>query len=163
VPTRLRESRLRYGRRRRVYLVENYADLVGVDKDPVLQRDLVTIVRYIEAGLELPPRFYRRGLGVDRDALLERTGIMHLHLGGRNSNALLYLVQYEEYVAFLQISSHRHFETIPPGVNLERQYEPALKRRERRVNDDAASRASKISKALTKSGLRKKDGPPEGT
>ncbi|SES16326.1 hypothetical protein [Rhizobium sp. NFR03] len=45
---------------------------------------------------------------------------MHLHLGSQSSNELLFLLQFDDHVTFLEINDHRHFQTDPPGTLLVR-------------------------------------------
>lgn len=63
----------------------------------------------IEAGRPVPIDFYSRRVDEPQyvDALLQTYGIMHLHLGGRNSNVLVYLVQFNDSVLLLQINDHK--------------------------------------------------------
>ena len=81
------------------------------------QEDFVLdILDAIAAGTPLPDGSYRRSRS--RDVLLERDGIMHLHIGHAGSRELIYLVQYPDCVVLLEISDHYHFTTRPIGITL---------------------------------------------
>lgn len=71
------------------------------------QEALLDIIEYIEQGKSLD-RFYRRGIGLTRDELLEKYGVMHLHLSSKSSKALLYLVQCDSFVVLLEVNDHKH-------------------------------------------------------
>jgi hypothetical protein len=43
---------------------------------------------------------------------------MHLHLGGKDSDTLVFLVQYADLVLLLESNSHVHFRTSPQGKNI---------------------------------------------
>jgi hypothetical protein len=76
-------------------------------------QDLVIIRDLIAKGHGLPERFYRRSTVGDR--LLKSRKIMHLHLGGGGSDALLYLIQYPDHVLFLTVDTHIHLQDAPVG------------------------------------------------
>ncbi len=80
-------------------------------------RDLATIQSLIKTGGDLSP-YYRRSGDRKGDRLLLDRGIMHLHLGGPGSDALLYLVQFPDDVLLLCVDTHIHLEDIPPGKKL---------------------------------------------
>lgn len=69
----------------------------------------------IADGSPIPPRYYRRNLDKTPDTLLQRTGIMHLHLAGQGSDELVYVVQFEDFVLILETNTHAHFQGEPPG------------------------------------------------
>ena len=105
------------------------------------------IVARISAGRPLPDRFYRAGVDRDHDALLDALGVMHLHLGGRGSDDLLFLVQYPDRVVLLEINSHKHFTTEPKGSLLASLHEQHLERMakeaaETEIAEGAARRAA---------------------
>jgi len=60
----------------------------------------------------------RRSHNRASDKLLVEHSVMHLHLGGPGSNALLYLVQFPADVLLLCVDSHVHVDDIPPGKKL---------------------------------------------
>lgn len=81
------------------------------------KRSLTQIISDISAGRDLGP-YYRKGINeVDPpDTLLQTLGVMHLHIGGKNSNNLLYLQQFSEHVLLLRVSGHG---VMPHGIGLE--------------------------------------------
>jgi hypothetical protein len=52
--------------------------------------------------------------------LLEETGVKHLHLGGRGSETVVYLVELADRVIMLRISGHAYLEDEPRGSLLMR-------------------------------------------
>src|ERR1700744_4695777 len=66
----------------------------------------------IEAGRELPHRFYRSSPG--RDYLLEEYGWLHLHVGhGIDDSVLLIVESLEDRVIFIALTDHRIFNECP--------------------------------------------------
>ena len=43
---------------------------------------------------------------------------MHLHLGGKGSDSLVFLIQYAERVVSLETNTHAHFRTEPAGKSI---------------------------------------------
>ncbi len=43
---------------------------------------------------------------------------MHLHLGGKDSDIIVFLIQYADRVVLLETNSHIHFRTRPEGRNI---------------------------------------------
>lgn len=84
------------------------------------------MIRCIENGKPLPSGYYRKGLGLNSDELLEVHGIMHLHLGKSNTSELLYLVQYPDHVVLLELSDHAHFALRPIGTRLNAVHERSV-------------------------------------
>jgi len=66
-------------------------------------------------GLLVEDHYYRRNRHLTPDLLLDNTGIMHLHPLGAGTSELLFLVQYERSVLFLEVSDHHHFAVLPHG------------------------------------------------
>lgn len=99
------------------------------------QEFLWDVIEAIKAGNPLPKGAYRTSGG--RDTLLEKEGVMHLHLGSSKSAELLYVVQYPDHVVFLEIGGHNHLTTNPVGKILQRDYAARLRalqeRRRRRA------------------------------
>jgi hypothetical protein len=79
------------------------------------QRDYVAIVGLIKVGGDLEP-YYRRSETADR--LLKTRQVLHLHLGGPASDAILYAIQYPEHVLLVRVDSHIHLDDLPPGKRL---------------------------------------------
>ena len=95
-----------------------WTDFAGIGKRRALQEELLDIIESIERGDGVPEAHYRAGIDRDRDGLLEERGIMHLHLGGKDSDVLVFLVQYPDRVVLLETNSHVHFRTQPAGKNI---------------------------------------------
>jgi len=83
---------------------EHFFDRADVANNPALQDDLDDLIDHITKGKGIPERYYRKSVGVDH--LLKRHGIMHLHLQHAGSDAVVYLVQFEDEVLLLGIGSH---------------------------------------------------------
>jgi len=111
------------GKRKRVEESPRFDKTSYFRGKPHLAPFVAEIYEAIESGKPLPDWAYRRDLESTPDLLLERMGVMHLHLGSKSSNELLYVYQFDDYVVFLEISSHRHFETDPPGTLLKQHHE----------------------------------------
>lgn len=89
--------------------------VVAIKLRPQQERDYATIVGLIRVGGDLE-RFYRRSK--TSDLLLRTRQILHLHLGGPGSDAILYAVQYPEHVLLVRVDSHIHLDDLPPGKKL---------------------------------------------
>jgi len=100
-----------------VYL-NQFQDFAIVAHRPDLQDELDEIIESIERGDGVPEAYYRAGIDRDKDGLLDDKGIMHLHLGGKNSPILVFLIQYADQVVLLETNSHMHFRTNPAGRNI---------------------------------------------
>lgn len=116
----------------------------SVASNPRLLDDLEKIADCIEEGRPLERRFYRSGLDIDDDPLLEQEGIKHLHLENMGSDVLLFVVEYRDRVVFLEVNTHKHFKTEPKGSVLLSLHRQCLK------NEDvaAAERAGTGPKAV---------------
>lgn len=79
------------------------------------RRDYAAIVGLIRVGGDLRP-YYRRSTVADR--LLKAHKVLHLHLGGAGSDAILYAVQYPEHGLLVRIDTHIHLDDLPPGKRL---------------------------------------------
>lgn len=150
-----------------------FQDFADVGKNPALRLELhQNIIDSIERGDGVPEAHYRAGIDTDRDGLLADRGIMHLHLGGKDSDVLVFLIQYADQVVLLETNTHVHFRTEPAGrnilalsqawlANLERemrvaavQAKAAATKAERQVAKDLAdSRAASIAAFKAKAGL----------
>jgi hypothetical protein len=75
---------------KRVHL-SGWNDHAGIAKNPALRLEPDEIIESIERGEGLPEKYYRAGIDQDPDELLQQRGIMHLHLGGKDSNTLVFL------------------------------------------------------------------------
>jgi hypothetical protein len=156
---RLRLSRIER-KKKRVRRHEHFD--VRCDLDDDHEAAFIELVRCITNGERVPERFYRAGINSDTDELLERTGIMHLHLGHPGTEQLIFLVQYEDDVVLLEINDHKHFRTEPNGALLQQLFQMKLREWEqaedaRRAAAKAAEddrRRAEIRDALKKSGLK---------
>ncbi len=70
--------------------------------------DINTIRKCVEAGLDIPSRFYRPQSG-SYDQVLNDYGVLHLHLGSDTSDTILFLKQYATKVLILETNSHQRF------------------------------------------------------
>lgn len=95
-------------------------DELGAGRDARLRQELHELEDSISNGWGVPERFYRLGVDQNRDLLLDETGIKHLHLDGRGSNILVYLVELDERVIILRIAGHAYLEDHPRGSFLRR-------------------------------------------
>ncbi len=91
--------------------------VINVPLTDGITKDLVDIKERIAKGRSLA-KYYRTGAGRTPDQLRRDTGIIHLHLDGKNSNALLYLLQFDEDVLFLRVDNHTHVDAKPVGRGL---------------------------------------------
>lgn len=135
---RLRLSRLE-AKKKRVFFSDQYSDKVLATLPEEMraqcERDLYDLQETIEQGHTVSRRFYRRGLEANDppDELLDQHGIMHLHLAGQDSDILLFLVQFEEDVFFLQVDDHRHFQSWPKGKLLKQLHDLKIKEFEKQA------------------------------
>ncbi|MGJ3629286.1 hypothetical protein AB5I41_24940 [Sphingomonas sp. MMS24-JH45] len=72
--------------------------------------DFVDFTMCIANGNPLPRQLYRKGLDVTTDFSAQKTGVKHIHLGGQNSDVLVFLVEFPDEVAMLEINTHRRFD-----------------------------------------------------
>jgi hypothetical protein len=79
---------------------------------------------FITNGHEVADEFYRLDLGKNRDRLLHELGVKHLHLGGRGSSNLVYLVELDDRVIVLLIGDHAYLEDEPRGSLLRKIFGP---------------------------------------
>jgi len=123
-------------KRKEVILAPNFRDFTRTVKgNQQLEDDLLEITERIESGAPLNRRFYRTGLEEDGDPLLIQEGIKHLHLDHMASDVLLFAVEYDDRVVFLEVNSHKHFRGEPKGSVLLSLHQQCLK------NEDEAAAA----------------------
>ena len=91
---------------------------ITVIKTQLLISELELLTNRVTEGKIIPDRFYRKDRDTSTDRLLEEDGIMHLHLGSKDSSELLYLMQFSNRIIFLEVSDHYHFSLDPPGTVL---------------------------------------------
>jgi hypothetical protein len=113
---RLRLARIEI-RPKPVHVVQ-FQDFAGIRRLPDLRAELDEIIESIERGDGVAEAHYRSGIDQDEDRLLADQGIMHLHLGGRGSDVLVFLIQYADRVVLLETNTHVHFRTQPAGKNI---------------------------------------------
>jgi hypothetical protein len=122
-----------------VILAPNFRDFTRMVKgNQRLEDDLLDITDRIERGAPLNRRFYRAGLEQDGDPLLVQEGIKHIHLDHMGSDVLLFAVEYDDRVVFLEVNSHKHFRGEPKGSVLLSLHQQCLKSEDKA----AAARAS---------------------
>lgn len=121
-------ARLRLGwieaKKKRVHLIRGHRCSVKLTSEQ--EASLLDIRERIQDGRELPPFCYRVNRDSSPDDLLEREGIMHLHLSAKDRDEILFLVQYEEHAVFLEVTNHAPFKDDPPGSYLSQLHERAL-------------------------------------
>lgn len=106
--------------------------------------DLEEIANCIERGRAVPRRFYRNGLETDSDPLLNQEGIKHLHLDNMGSDVLLFAVEYEDRVVFLEVNTHKHFKTEPKGSVLLSLHRQCLKNEDNAAIEREEQRKFKV-------------------
>jgi hypothetical protein len=89
-----------------------------VSADARLLGQFNDLLDHISNGWEIPDEFYRLDIGKNRDRLLEDTGIKHLHLNGRGSDIVVYMIELEDRVILLRISGHAYLEDEPRGSGI---------------------------------------------
>lgn len=106
--------------------------------------DLSRIRSLISVGGDLG-LYYRRSQVAD--TLLRTHQILHLHLGGPGSNALLYLIQYSKHVLFLAIDGHIHLDDLPPGKRFNLL---GVRRWQHQMKEQAAIERDKLAQAVAR-------------
>src|SRR5580658_4893256 len=104
--------------------------------------ELYQVLQSIRRGDGVPEVHYRVGIGRDRDALLEDHGIMHPHLGGKDSDVLVFLIQYSNRIVLQESNTHVHFRTQPAGRNILALSQSWLGNLEREMHEAAAQAAT---------------------
>lgn len=111
---RLRQRRIEH-KAKPVVPARGFVDAAEVGNDTGLKADLDEAIDSITRGQGLPERFYRAGIDDDRDTFLATYGVLHIHLGGKDSDVLVYLVQYDETVVLLRTGTHAELQRTPPS------------------------------------------------
>lgn len=124
-----------------VYLA-GFNDFASVGKSQALRDELDEIIESIERGDGVADAHYRAGIDRDGDGLLEERGVMHLHLGGKSSDTLVFLVQYADRVVLLETNTHVHFRTQPAGKNIVALTQAWFQTLEREMRDAGAQALS---------------------
>ena len=118
--------------------------------------ELATIVDSIQRGYGIPNSCYRAGLGATPDELLAKDGIMHIHLGGKTSDSLIYLMQFNDEVVLVRAGGHLFHE---PHKSQLRYFAGRLKREaDRRAKAAQDAKSSKVANSVSN---LKKPKPPK--
>jgi len=145
MPARLRLAWIE-GKKKRVHFISGHRRDVRLT--PEKEICLNEIRERIQNGHRLRPFCYR----INRDSpddLLDREGIMHLHLSAKDRNEIQFLVQYAEHVVFLEVTNHAPFKDEPPGSYLAQLHANALSDLESKIDaekiaEDAATTAKVV-------------------
>ena len=86
------------------------------------QEDYKKLLRLLLSGGDIS-NYYRKDVDKGGDKLLSKHRIMHLHLNGKDSDSILYLIQYPEHVVLLCVDTHVHLDDIPPGKKFKNGFE----------------------------------------
>lgn len=103
---------------KRVTYHSAFVDELGIKHNAKLLMDFNELVDCIYNGQEIPESYYRLGVDDGKDRLLAERGVKHLHLGGRASNTLVYLIELDDRVILLRIAGHSYLEDRPRGKTL---------------------------------------------
>lgn len=103
---------------KRVIKHSEYVDECGVESHAGLRGEFLDLIDHLTNGWQVPDVYYRLDVDKNKDLLLETTGVKHLHLGGRGSNVLVYLVETEDSIFILRIADHAYLEDRPRGKTL---------------------------------------------
>ncbi|MBE7204504.1 MAG: hypothetical protein INR70_42850 [Parafilimonas terrae] len=153
---RLRLSRIEANKKKSVSFVRGSTRTVPLSER---QEDtLHLLMQRIEQGQELPTYCYRVNRDTTPDELLEREGIMHLHLSPDERNATLFLIQYENHVVFLGVNGHEAFRDDPPGSYLYQLHANAIAEEETRIDAEEAE-ATATKAAGVRAGLLPRSHP----
>lgn len=146
---------------KRILEVDGFEPEIDLTKAQVL--DLIQIRNRITNGLDLE-EFYRAGIDSNPHPLLTDHEVMHLHLGGKGSDALLYLVQYPNHVVFVTIDTHVHVNDVPPGKKLPvlkiKAIEQLIAKAHAKITEEAAAQSARIAASIKKFKASRKPPPP---
>lgn len=135
-PDRIRTPRFAQGKLRRVERGGSFSDHTSLKVltpgtpfyDEAMADEFDDLIERLAAGDLLPERCYRNGIDRDSDELLDSYGIKHLHLGGSDSDVLVFVVEYEGLVVLLGIHEHTAFRGQPVGTALRSLHDNAMRR-----------------------------------
>jgi hypothetical protein len=154
---RVRNERFSEGYERDVQRARSFVDWTGLlETDSEILDQFDEIVDCLLEGNLVPEKYYRHRIEHSPDPLLAAEGIKHLHLGGRNSDVILYLVEYPDRIVLLEIGDHRHFASKPEGSLLKQLHHSCL----RAEDADAALRKAERVTAI-RAGLRDRAKPSD--
>jgi hypothetical protein len=154
MPTRLRLAWIEE-KKKRVHFIQGHGRSVRLT--PEQEACLKEIRERIQDGRRLPRFCYR----VNRDFpddLLMREGIMHLHLSAKDREEILFLVQYEEHVVFLEVTNHAPFKNDPPGSYLAQLHENALLELESKIDAEKTAEVA-ATRAKVLEGIKPRQKP----
>jgi len=134
----IRQSLRRIQRKPKPVHLTQFQDFARVGQNLALRNELDEIIEAIERGDGVPEAHDRAGIDLDADALLAEKGIMHLHLGGKDSDVLVLLIQYPDRVVLLETNTRVHFRTQPAGKNILALTQAWLRNLEREMTDTSA-------------------------
>lgn len=112
---------------KQVFIASSFHSKVADRLKPVVLSAIYDLGVRIENGFGLPEEVYRQNRDTTPDNILEKTGIMHVHPLGPGTSELLFLIQYDPIVIFLEVSDHHHFQILPPGHLLTAVHNEAIK------------------------------------
>lgn len=104
--------------RKEVIRHKDFADECGAMRNAQLRQQYLQLEDNIVNGWAVPDEYYRLDVDKNKDLLLDLTGVNHLHLGGRGSDVLVYLIETEDTVFILRIAGHAYLEDNPRGGRL---------------------------------------------
>jgi hypothetical protein len=137
---------------KRVIQAANFHDWINALNDPLIAARYNEFADCVAQGRIVPPNFYRRGIDRTPDDLLAQEGIKHIHLDEGGGDALMFVVEYDDAVVFLEINSHTHFSTQPPGSVLLSLHHNCLVQQDKDVLQRIADRIIEKAK-IYRSGL----------
>ena len=151
---RIRDERFCQGRGKEVDYSPLYDDLTGlIGVDEEATQNLLNIIRCIGEGNLIPEKLYRNGIDRDDDPLLAEHGIRHLHLHEDTEvDALLFLIEYSDFVLFLCVDGHRRHFKKPEGSVLRSLHDSAIR------NADAKAGRLLVEKRKTMWGALRRRG-----
>lgn len=136
---------------KRVHDIASWTETVGLRNRPDLQTALTQIRSHIVRGMSLAPRFYSKYRDRRLDALLAQEGIMHLHLGDQNTRELLFVMQFDTHVVFLEVSDHAPIREHPPGSTLKARHGRTVERWRAETEATARAKQDDIRRRLSRS------------
>lgn len=113
-----------------------------------MAEELTDIIYRLGAGELIPEKCYRNRVDTTPDELLEKSGIKHLHLGGSDSDIMLFLVEYVDYVLLLDIRRHSTFKESPKGSSLLALHMNALRGSDEKAEVDRSGRIAAVKSGL---------------
>jgi hypothetical protein len=122
-----------------------------------IAREVAALVEYIEKGMPIPNRYYRLDRFGSKDKLLERRGVMHLHL---TDDDLLLVIQYSDVVLFVAVETHKIFGEVPVGKSVMRRYGGYIAKAETNPDETSPPPTNTEPKSNPKAGLLPRKSKP---